>query len=513
MRPERHLTRAGGGDSRPEAHAPTRTAMAPTRQVLAPGEPHYPDHWAGRRFTPRLIAPTATAAWVIESGLPLLARIDTATGEVTGPLPLERPESAHPPEAAALVATDDAVWVRWSEGVTRFDPSSGEQRSLALGGGRLLAAGEEGVWTLGPDGLVARIDHQATRVELAGASETRVHNLAVGAGAVWTLSSADAPGRCTLSRLDPSTGALDGTLTLEGNPGWSPRALMVESGSVWVSVWRKGTAGRSRKFLVGVPASAMSITSEIEIDSTGAVGPVLDGELWVLGEQPSSPERGMPTTLHRLDATSGAPIGEVPVSGWIDSLVAGPASVWGCLERHEQWPCPVIEIDPSGTERVLSLDHLDVSAQLPPPPRPIRARPVEEEIRDSLARVLFGGWIGTDPDSGEKIQRPYIRGVSVEEVRLEGKFPDTLVVALFRAHDRPGMLFGRRQRVWEDDGTYSGVIDVLDVNLMEHVETLRNGLPADRQPDDTGVVWVEPVVRRGQPALPEALSDVSAHST
>ena len=462
--------------------------MAPTRQKLAPGEPHYPDHWAGRRFTPRLIAPTATAAWVIESGLPLLARLDTATGEVTGPVPLERPESAHPPEAVALVATGDAVWVRWWNGVTRFDQSSGQQRSLPLGGGGLLAAGDEGVWTLGRDGLLARIDNESTRVNLAGGSATRVHNLAVGAGAVWTLSSTEAPARCTLSRLDPSTGAREGTLTLEGNAGWSPPALMVESGIVWVSLWRQGTAGRSRKFLVGVPASTMDIASEIEIDSTGAMGPVLDGELWVLGEQPSSSERGV-TTLHRLDAASGAPIGEVPVSGWIDSLVAGPTSVWGCLERGAEWPCPVIEIDASGTERVLSLDHLDVSVHLPPPPRPIEARPVEEEVRDGLARAFFEGWVGTDPDSREKIQRPYIRGVSVEEVRLEGTFPDTLVVVLFRAHDRPGILFGRRRRVWENDGTYSGV-EVMDVNLMEDVETLRHGLPADRQPDDSGVVWI-----------------------
>jgi hypothetical protein len=397
--------------------------MAPTRQKLAPGEPHHPDHWAGRRFTPRLIAPTATAAWVIESGLPLLARIDTASGEVTGPLPLERPEGAHP-EAAALVATDDAVWVRWWEGFTRFDQSSGEQRSLPLGGGGLLAAGEEGVWTLGRDGVLARIDDEPTRVKLAGGSATLVHNLAVGAGAVWTLSSADASATCLLSRLDPSTGAVDGTLTLGGSPGWSPRALMVDSGTVWVSLWREGAPGRSGKFLVGVAARTMAIASEIEIDSTGAVGPVLDGQLWVLGEEPNSSERGMPTTLHRLDATSGAPISEVPVSGWIDWLVAGPGSVWGCLERRGEWPSPVIEIDASGTERVLSLDQLDVSAHLPPPPRPIEARLVEEEIRDRLARALFDGWIGTDPDSGEKIHHPYIRGVSFEEVRLEGKFPD-----------------------------------------------------------------------------------------
>jgi hypothetical protein len=462
--------------------------MVPTRQKLAPGEPHYPDHWAGRRFTPRLIAPTATAAWVIESGLPLLARIDTVTGEVTGPLRLERPESAHPPEAVALVATGDAVWVRWWEGVTRFDQSSGQQRSLPLPGGSLLAAGEEGVWTLGPDGLVARIDDEATRVEVKGRSETRVHNLAVGAGAVWTLSSADAPGRCMLSRLDPSTGAFEGTVTLGGSPGWSPRALMVESGIVWVSLWREGTAGRSGKFLVGVSASTMAIASQMEIDSTGAAGPVLDGELWVLGEEPSSSERGVPTTLHRLDAASGAPIGEVPVSGWIDSLVAGPTSVWGCLDRRGQWPQPVIEIDASGTERVLSLDHLDVSAHLPPPPRPIEARPVEEEIRDRLARAFFEGWIGTDPDSGEKIQRPYIRGVSVEEVRLEGKFPrHARRRAVSRSRPSRNPLWTPLPRLGERRNLHRRH---RRHGLMEDVETLRHGLPADRQPDDSGVIWI-----------------------
>jgi hypothetical protein len=68
-------------------------------------------HWAGRGFTPRLIAPTASATWLIESQLPLLARIDAPTGDVTGPVPLERPQGASG-GARALAATEDAVWVR-----------------------------------------------------------------------------------------------------------------------------------------------------------------------------------------------------------------------------------------------------------------------------------------------------------------------------------------------------------------------------------------------------------------
>jgi hypothetical protein len=51
-------------------------------------------------------------------------------------------------------------------------------------------------------------------------------------------------------------------------------------------------------------------------------------------------------------------------------------------------------------------------------------------------------------------------------------------VALFRSEDHSGVLFARRQRIWDDDGALFDVISVVDVNLMEDVEGPVLGSPA-----------------------------------
>lgn len=413
-------------------------------------------------------------------------RVDPTSGEVTGPFVLERP-AGKSGEAQGVAATDDAVWVRWADGVTRFDPTSCEERSIPLRGGRLLAVGDEGVWLLGGDGRPARVNEECTRVESLGdREEMPLYNMAVGEGAVWALLWDVPSARSVLSRLDPSTGAVDRKLPIAG----SPQALMVDRGTVWARLWRERSHRQLYEVLVGIAPSTMEVTSEIEISPTGAGGPVVDGEVWVRGYDSYSADRGTPAVMRRLDAATGGELGEVETPGRVDWLVAGPSSVWGCLERRGEWPWPLIELTAhTPGARVVKLEHLEVSPHLPPPPPRIEAKPVEEQTRDRIAAAFFRGWLGTDPESGRKVQRPYIRGVTFEDVRLEGEFPETRVVALFRSEDHPGVLFGRRRRVWDDDGSYSDVITVMDVNLMEDIEACGYGLPANPQPDESGVVW------------------------
>jgi len=80
-------------------------------------------------------------------------------------------------------------------------------------------------------------------------------------------------------------------------------------------------------------------------------------------------------------------------------------------------------------------------------------------------------------------------GPTFEEARLEGGFPPTEILVLFRAGEHPGLLFGRRRRMWEDDGAISDVIDVIDVNLMEDIEACGYGLPRNPPPDASGIAW------------------------
>lgn len=118
------------------------------------------------------------------------------------------------------------------------------------------------------------------------------------------------------------------------------------------------------------------------------------------------------------------------------------------------------------------------------PDEPKRISAIVSPARSSAAGV------GSDPETGAEIRGPYIRGVTFEDVRLEGKFPKTEMVALFRSEHQPGVLFGRRQRIWEEDGAFSGVISVMDVNLMEDIEACGYGLPADPRAAPSGVAWI-----------------------
>lgn len=122
--------------------------------------------------------------------------------------------------------------------------------------------------------------------------------------------------------------------------------------------------------------------------------------------------------------------------------------------------------------------------------RPTDAEDTERAVRERLAGAVFGGWAGPDPLTGTKKSRSFIRGVTFEEVKLEGTFPNTEIVMLFRSEEHPDVLFGRRQRVWEYSGDLSGAISVMDINLMEDVESCRYGLPSEPAPDAFGVAWL-----------------------
>lgn len=451
------------------------------------GEPHFRDYWAGRRFTPRFIAPTPSAVWVMEGGLPVLVCVDPARLAVTGPITLARPEGSGR-EAHQLAATEEAVWVRWRDGLTRFDVAKHEQRSLdvpSVG----LALGAETTWVLAGDGRVGRVREDSGGLELLGEPEERRQWIAVGFGAVWTLAwtpVSPRSGRSTLSRLDTSTGRVEGTLALDG----LPQALLVDETAVWLYVWRWDAAREIDAYLVRVDPEALDPTSELRAPEM--IGPVLDGVAYLLADDPSADApRGQAAEVRRIDAVTGNLLSRTPVPGWvINWMVAGPSSLWGCLERRGEWPGPVVELPADGgAARIVSLDSVDLSAHLPPPPPRVDARSTEEAIRKRLADAFFGGWIARDPNTGAETRHPFVRGVTFEQVRLEGSFPTTEVVALFRSAQHPEVLFGRRQRIWDDDGAFSTVINVMDINLMEDIEACGYGLPADPKPDTSGVVW------------------------
>ncbi len=116
-------------------------------------------------------------------------------------------------------------------------------------------------------------------------------------------------------------------------------------------------------------------------------------------------------------------------------------------------------------------------------------RAMETAIRDEYARPMFGGVIRTTVATGEQERVPYIRGVALEEVRLDGEFPNTQLVLPFRAQSHPGVLFGRR-RLWKEDGSPVEMVDILiGIHLREDIESGEPGLPSHPEVDATGIAW------------------------
>jgi hypothetical protein len=320
------------------------------------------DYWVGYRFTPRLIAAAESDVWVVESHLPLLARIDPRTRAVSGPRPVGHGDPAGR-GAHDLLATGDAVWIRWSDGITRFDPAEGEERWVALSAAG-LAVGDAGIWALSGDGRLARIAQDGAGYDALGVPEVRRHSIAVGHGAVWALTWTHVPTGSTLTRIDPSSGRVEGQLQIEG----SPRQILVDSDAVYIRVWRRDSRDRVQELLLGIDPRTAEPTTELRLAPAGAGGAVRDGVVWAPDTDPyAHSNRGAPSTVRRIDAQTGGLLGTTEVPGWITAMSAGESGVWGCLERRNNQHA-AIHLTPTDAETI-ELAGLEIADHVPSPKR------------------------------------------------------------------------------------------------------------------------------------------------
>jgi hypothetical protein len=88
--------------------------------------------------------------------------------------------------------------------------------------------------------------------------------------------------------------------------------------------------------------------------------------------------------------------------------------------------------------------------------------------------------------------KPFIEGVSFDTVELRGHFPGRQIVALFHAHDRPGIQFGRHWSLYDELGS-PVEHEYADIGLMEDIGSAGGGLPAPGScvPGADGVVWFQ----------------------
>ena len=412
--------------------------------------------------------------------MPLIAHVDLRTGAVNGPVDLRRPSDGTS-EASAIVVVGDVVWLRTNEHVRCFDPSAGSVTDIASRGRSLVGSGGA-VWTIAGDGRPARIRREPLKLEPLG--NTRPYYMTVAHGYVWSAAWRDGD-TTVLSRMDPASEIEGPSIELPGSPQW----LASDDDSLWVYLWRRVPHGMMGA-LVRVDPEGVAATHELLFESAGAPRGIVRGEVWVQTTDPyAHDQRGLPTTIRRYDGRTGNVVGESELPGWLSWPVSSRDGMWGLLEERGRYPHRVTYLSrDSDSPFVADLASLDVTPFLPPPPGPIDAGEMERKALDEVTAEVNGGWVRTDPETGAKDQRPLIRGVTFEEVRLEGSFPDTAVVALFRSESHPGVLFGRRRRIWADDGAWEGA-DYLGINLMEDVEACGHGLPRDPSMDESGIAW------------------------
>jgi hypothetical protein len=219
-------------------------------------------------------------------------------------------------------------------------------------------------------------------------------------------------------------------------------------------------------------------------------------EVWVWPPRrpgPESEESPEHLDLLRVDAATLEEVGTVRVPGGRLETSLGPVGLWGLSGRVRLSDGPasriewsVSRIDPEAEEvvRPVDLSAVDVRRFLPPPPEPMEPGPVEEETR----REVAGQLVGTDAYRTEFWSRTPLATAEFEEVRLIGTFPNTELAVLYRSPLRPGVLLGRRGRIWSDEGVFASY--PIGAFLTDLKEGIAFGFPHDREPDESGVVWM-----------------------
>ncbi len=208
-------------------------------------------------------------------------------------------------------------------GAIALDPVTGAPRATIPFGTApsSVAVGEGSVWVLdGDDKTVTQIDPETNEVRRVFSTASRPTDLAAGAGAVWvgngpTDDITDIP--ASVSRIDPGSGVVEGTIDLPPPPGghvtgiggFSRQKLAVTPDAVWVvnpdqSVSR--IDARTNRIVARIPVKANVI----------AAG---EGDVWI-GEEAGIAE---------IDTARNAVARRVPLEeDDISGLAVGAGSVW-----------------------------------------------------------------------------------------------------------------------------------------------------------------------------------------
>ena len=193
----------------------------------------------GFRIAPLGIALQSDAVWVAvregtESALDgSVIRVDPASNTISSIVGAgSSPDFGGP---TRIAAEQGSVWagVPSQKSVVRVDPATNSVVATTPGltcAEGDLATDEFGVWVADCDAvrMIDRTTDQVTKtVRIPGTTGIGVAGLAVGLGSIWAQAGA-------LIRIDPTSGAILGTLPLDPSLVWGEYSVAVGFDSVWV---------------------------------------------------------------------------------------------------------------------------------------------------------------------------------------------------------------------------------------------------------------------------------------
>jgi hypothetical protein len=466
----------------------------------------------------------------VDRDVPLAVEADLATGQVLGawtwePAPGRRGRLVV--SDVVLTAADAVVASPAAGGLVRIDRATGVVAVLALDidVGRLVRAGDA-VWAVGASAEQADPTWPRRPVMWQG--------LPVGTEPD-DLDDDDDDDPDPSMRIEPSTplwradGATVTTYDLGGRVeglailGDEVVAIVTRPADPLVKRWLgPGSLAYERPATVmrGDPARGLAVVGSVP---EGSVSLLVDrGAVWLAGSETEES-----AVVWRLGVRDDSPVPVRLAAGPMPEPIAvAEGRLVGLEWGRERRRAHVVPLDPGDGALTVGLPHVDDAARtdqgmvwfrcdfrpvvvgldvergtvaevvidldcatylpapVPPPGLDLAAH--EAGVRDDLHAVFFGGW--TSAEDGSVC--PYIQGVTFESVELEGAFPTTAVVALFRSEQHPGVRFGRRWALYDELGNPEDM-EYEDIGLMEDVEAAGYGLPplADCVPDAEGITW------------------------
>jgi len=261
--------------------------------------------------------------------------------------------------------------------------------------------------------------------------------LAIGEGAVWALASSGQARSSVLVRIDPATGEVVATTSLEAEPWY----VAAGGGAVWVGFPRSSMVQR-------VDAATNEVTGQIQLPGDGVSAIAADDQaVWVeviqdrsdLGQQNLA-------SLVRIDPGTNELVATIPLeglSGYDDEITIGAGAVWvagvNLTGPSEERAANLLRVDPiTNTISVaLPVGAFSVSAGTDS----VWVASPADGVNDSLHKPE--AWVAQEID-------PVTNGVS-EPIPLPGNVSAVLAVTAdgvwFSGYDDQGLI--HPVRLWE----------------------------------------------------------------